>query len=250
MKIEILLPVDNTSFLPLMVDSLVAQTEKDWALQVILNGLSKEEKVKAEGLLKQVTEKGKEVILTEKGVRETDTACLNEMANRSKAEVVFPAQQEDIWNPNKVKFLGELMQMNPTLSASATEAAFINEEGRLSGGWTWLGDEPAKVEKWCRMNKSVLPHAASVVRRGDLLEVGGWDAKMEACFETDLWIRLVQSQKMVLGVAGSKTRYTMFRKVDTKYTENRKNLMRERDVLKERYRDKWERWPGYKFKTA
>lgn len=100
---------------------------------------------------------------------------------------------DDLWTPEKIARQTEFMRDNPCLAISQTGERWIREGRRVNPARRHQkrgGDIFAESLRTCLISPS-----AVILKRELLDEVGGFDERMAACEDYDLWLRILVHHK-------------------------------------------------------
>ncbi len=130
--------------------------------------------------------------ITHQGV----AAARNHGAAIAKGTYLAFLDSDDLWLPSKLKLHTDFMDSQPDLCIAQTEEIWLRNGRRMNPGRRHQkrsGDIFADSLRTCLISPSAVAIKASV-----FWQVGGFDVRMKACEDYDLWLRLVARNRVGL----------------------------------------------------
>ncbi|MCL2689237.1 MAG: glycosyltransferase family 2 protein [Chitinispirillia bacterium] len=200
-RVSVIIPAFNRSaLLHRAVESVLNQTERDFELVIVDDGSTDDtsqylQKIK---LLNNV-----QCLRLDKnyGVSKARNAGVS----ASSGEWIAFLDSDDYWHPDKLRFQFKWLADNPQYSIMQTNEIWIRNGVRVN--------QPKTYKKICGdiFNESVercMITPSSVIMRRSLFEqTGGFDEKMRACEDYDLWLRITCKHHAGLEPKNLLTRY-------------------------------------------
>lgn len=192
MKLSIILPVYNgVHYLKQALDSIQAQTFKDWELLVIDDGSTDG----TAEMLKSLKEPRLKIISNPKNLGLQKT--LNIGLRAAQGDYIARLDCDDAWiSSDKLEKQIKLLEADPQLMLVGTGWQVIDKEGRAKGQII-----PASSDRQLRrqlLSFNPFCHSAVVFRRQASLQAGGYDERPIAKYQEDygLWLELGRLGKL------------------------------------------------------
>jgi glycosyltransferase involved in cell wall biosynthesis len=175
MQISILIPVFNTAkYLPACLDSILNQTETNWEV-IAVNDFSTDDSL---SILLDYARKDTRIRVfnnVQKGI----IPALHQAFAQSVGAYITRMDSDDIMNIKKLQVLKNII-LNHCNGTIATGCVHYFSETGVQKGYiryqNWLNDLMQKGHFWQEIYKEcVLPSPCWMIRRGDLLESGGFE---------------------------------------------------------------------------
>lgn len=202
MKLSIIIPCYNGErFLAQTIESILAQTEKDWELILVDDG-STDRTVRVAQSYTPEDQRMHIVCQPNGGVASARNRGLQE-ADSGSGYLIF-LDQDDVWEPEALETLLAALAASPQAVAAHARLRRIDEEGRDAPdpypvyrrvGWfagkavEWPVDKPTTFEVLALGNVIYTP-GQILIRREVLEAAGAFDKAVEPADDWDLWLRL------------------------------------------------------------
>lgn len=187
MDIAVIIPAYNSAhFLKDSIDSVLSQTRKVAELIVVDDGSQDN----TPELVKSYPPDRVRYFQRPNGGL---SAARNTGVQQTKSPWVAFLDADDKWEPNKIDLQVKALEAHPEAVLCYTGLVM----GYPDGGQCVYRAEPAD-RMWPRLRyENVITPSTVMIRRDVLEEAGGFDEKMNACEDWDLWVRLGPGCKMV-----------------------------------------------------
>lgn len=180
-RVSIIIPTFNrAAFLKESIESVFAQSFKDWELVIVDDG--------SNDSTFEIVESFKDprinyIRQNNRGV----SAARNAGVARSTAPLIAFLDSDDLWLPEKLKTQISFFDANPEIAVCQTEEIWMRRGVRVNPAL-----KHAKRSGW--IFKDCLPlcivsPSAVMIRRKVFDELGGFDESFPACEDYDLWLR-------------------------------------------------------------
>jgi glycosyltransferase involved in cell wall biosynthesis len=187
-EVTIVLPVFNRlQYLRPAVDSILAQSFRDWELIVADDGSQGETATYLAALANPP--RIRVLHLPHSG---NPGAVRNAALRVASGEYIAFLDSDDLWLPEKLTVQIAALRSQPQRGWSHTAFAVIDESGALLTGKqarSWPASQGWVLEQLIRMD-TVIAIASVVAKRALLEELGGFDPRLPPCEDYDLWLRL------------------------------------------------------------
>ena len=182
LQISVVMPVYNgEQFVAKAVESILNQTFKDFEF-IIIDNKSTDNSVK---IIKSFNDSRITLIQNEQnfGI----ATSLNKGIKHSRGQYIARMDADDISYPNRLDEQVSFLEKNPGVSVLGTYASLLNENGKI-----WESIKPPTVptlRDWLWGSKVI--HASVMMKKQDVLHVGGYDPKTYRVEDYDLWLRMI-----------------------------------------------------------
>ena len=194
-RVSIVLPTFNRlKYLRPAVESVFAQTFKDWELIVADDGSNDETASYLESLRRGCSEPTVRAQIKVLRLPHTGNpgAVRNAACEIAVGEYIAFLDSDDIWHPEKLAVQVAALERQPGRGWSHTAFAVIDDSGEPLTGerarW-WPAAEGWILESLIKM-ETVIAIPSVIVRRALFERVGGFDVSQRMCEDYDLWLRL------------------------------------------------------------
>jgi hypothetical protein len=188
--VSVLMPVrDGARFLRTAIDSVLAQTLKDFELLVIDDG----SRDATPAILAEATRSDARVrVITQapSGL----VVALNRGIAEARAPLVARLDADDIAGPARLARQIETMRREPDLGLLGSYAEEIDADGRALGARKPPVSHEALVAALARGNPFI--HSTVMFRAGLVRALGGFRAALEAAEDYDLWLRIAEQARV------------------------------------------------------
>jgi glycosyltransferase involved in cell wall biosynthesis len=186
--VDIIIPAYNAAhYLPLTLESVMAQTFEDWRIVLVDDGSTDGTASVVAPYLARLAEKITYIQQENRGL----PAARNVAIRASTAEFLALLDADDLWLPNRLAASLAAFAGDPRIGLTYGLITRIDGDGRLLN--TFQGN-PTNAEGmiagaiYRRMVE--LPCPTITFRRRCIEEVGGFDETMRATEDRDLWLRI------------------------------------------------------------
>ncbi|GEM_PF-585146 len=201
--VSVILPTYNrASYLKKALESVCAQSFKDWELIVVDDGSTDETRdVVVEARLPRPSQEGEETSpLRSKIVylhqpNSGVAAARNAGISRSSGKYIAFLDDDDEWLPEKLKTQVEFMQSHPEIGMSYTQFKITRKEGPKAGQSSVFPEILATTFKEM-LESFFIPLPTVMIRKPCLESVGGFNSLFGISEDQDLWFRFVQRWKI------------------------------------------------------
>lgn len=224
--VSIIIPVYNGArFLPEAIDSVFAQTYKDYEIIVIDDGSTDNTKE----VLEPYFDKIKYIYQNNRGV----AGAMNAGIRHAHGEYIAFLDQDDIWLPQKLAIQINYMANNPEIGLVYSKAHKIDEDGKLlhlkrKDRGTPSGDIFDKLYFRC----SITSCSGVILRKRVFDTIRLFDETIKISTDYDLWLRIARRFK----IAGINTPLYKQRKVHGSLSTDKELVHKEhRRLIEENY---------------
>jgi len=193
--VSIVLPTFNRlELLRSSVESVFGQTFRDWELIIADDGSDEPTKQ----FLQSLETPGRVSVLWLDHSGRASVAR-NAALREARGEYIAFQDSDDLWLPRKLEIQVDSLRRNPQRAWSHTRYQLIDVSGaptawaRRTGGWPtpggWILDKLIRGE-------TVIALPSVVASRRLLLEVGGFDERLNDTEDYELWLRLARRSKI------------------------------------------------------
>ena len=182
--VDILMPVRNGEFLAPAVESLLAQSLRDFRLVVVVDGAD----AGTRDRLAAYAGTDARVVLIEASARPGLAATLNDGLAHCTAPLVARADADDVYHPDRLARQVAAFRARPDLGVLSTNGRMIDEAGRFTQNLR----QPvgADIVGFRIMLTNPILHPGVMFRREVVAAVGGYDETYWTAQDSDLWARL------------------------------------------------------------
>lgn len=192
LKVSIVMPVYNMErFISQALDSVLAQTYKNYELIIIDDGSSDDSKRIIKKYIKNFENSVSIIYLYQKN---QGVACARNTGIRSSSgEYIALLDPDDVWLPNRLLEGVKVLDMNPTVGLVHANIIYIDEVGSQTGvplrnAFLLSGN----IYKNILLRKGHISCSTVLFRRSCLDEIGLFDEHLTylGCEDRDLWLRI------------------------------------------------------------
>ncbi len=190
-SVTVALPVYNAEpYLKSAIKSILKQTFIDFELLVIDDGSTDNSLT----ILKEYQAKDSRIRIIareNKGLVRT----LNELIDLAKGRYIARMDADDISMPERFVKQVEFLDKHPLCNVVGSWRELINEDEQKIG----IVESPTdhfEIDQLHLVGHSTIPHPGAMIRKTSLLEVGGYDERMETAQDLDLWLRMAEKGKL------------------------------------------------------
>jgi glycosyltransferase involved in cell wall biosynthesis len=191
--VSVIIPTFNRShLLGETLDSVLAQSFKDFEI-IVVDDASTDE---TQSLLKKYSSLKSIVLEVNQGV----SFARNSGIELAKGRYICFLDSDDVWEPKKLEIQIQWMEEHIEFVASQTEEIWIRNGVRINPREKhkkYSGDIFLQSLPLCIVSPSSV-----MIRTKILKETGGFDPKLQACEDYDLWVRM--SSKFSFGCINQK----------------------------------------------
>ncbi|GAP13465.1 glycosyltransferase [Longilinea arvoryzae] len=190
-KVSIIIPTYNSArFLPATLQSVLAQTYRDYEILVVDDGSTDDTPAVLQPYRYEIT-----YIHQENKER---SAARNNAIDQASGEYVAFLDSDDLWAPEKLKRQVAVLDAHPEVALVYCQARYIDENGQptaFCGDWIDgpKGDELVIADYFeALLGGNVISGggSTSMVRRWMLNQVGPFDVTLNHGEDWDVWLRL------------------------------------------------------------
>lgn len=195
MPISVVMPAYNAAaFLPQAIESVLAQTWRDFELIIVDDGSTDETLAIAE---RYAAQDARIRVYTQPNAGVAPT--LNRGLDLAGSEWVFLMHADDLMHPNRLERQLAFIAEHPELAVASSWVEHINSKGEtIARDRSPLVTHEA-VEKQYRANSPIgISHPAAALRKSAVLAVGGYRAQFRVNEDIDLWNRLLEKGCKIL----------------------------------------------------
>ncbi len=193
---DVIIPAYNAArFLALALDSVEAQTFRDWRILLVDDGSTDE----TPELVRPYQERLGDKLLYIRQSNAGLPAARNTAIRHATAEYLALLDADDVWLPRRLEATLAAFQARPAAALAYGYVSRIDPRGQVIDTF----DKPAsyaegRVAPYLYMRMLDLPCPTVSFRRDSAEAVGGFDESLRASEDRDLWIRLTARQEAVL----------------------------------------------------
>jgi glycosyltransferase involved in cell wall biosynthesis len=205
--LSVVLPAYNVArFLPRALESVLAQTYRDFELIVVDDGST-------DGTL----EIARAFARRDPRVRAVSqphgriAQALNHGIALARHEWIARMDGDDLMEPGRFERQLTFLAANPDLAATSSLAYYIDEEDRVLGRSRSPLTSRRTVARYHRQNRIVaLNHASAIVRKDAVIAVGGYRSEFIPAEDCDLWGRMLEHGYQLLVQPEYLLRYRLY----------------------------------------
>lgn len=184
--VTVLMPVHNSAdFLRAAIDSVLAQTFKDFELLIIDDGSTDS----SAGIIRSYNDPRVRHITNERNLGLV--ASLNKGIEAALGTYIARMDGDDIMRPERLARQVETMRTDPGISVLATTVDLINTDGEVYGAWDTDRAALSGTDLRAMMPRTNCIAHPSVMIRRDALGGLRYDARQHGAEDWDMWLRLM-----------------------------------------------------------
>ena len=193
--ISIVLPVLNgEKYLSLAVNSVIAQTYKNWELIIVDNGsFDNTPHIIAEYIKKDPRIKG--INCNKKGI----VPALNTGLSHCSGPLIARIDADDIWLPEKLEIQEKAVNNDSSLALLGTSVEIINDKGKiLADRKAFNNGKPLgyKAVKQLLGRKNLFCHSSILIRKEVIDTLGGYSDRFLHSEDYHLWLKVTNQFKV------------------------------------------------------
>lgn len=186
-RISVIIPNYNTAeYISETLDSVLAQTYRDYEIIVINDAAP--DTIELKKVLESYFE---DVIFIDKSSNEGTSSTRNLATNEARGEIIAFLDADDIWQANYLQEQMEFLE-EQNYEMVYAEAELFGVSSRA--GESLMKVNPRQGDVTRRMlieGKCHILPSGTLIKRSELLAVGGFDPKVKRTEDFDLWMRLI-----------------------------------------------------------
>jgi len=199
-KISVIIPTYNRmTYVCTAIDSVLAQTYKDYEIIVVDDG-SKED---IKGLLSKYGDKIRYIYQENKGL----SGARNTGIRNMKGEWAAFLDDDDIWYPSKLQIQMDYIKENPEIDMVSTKADVIDMQGNKLNKVKPMSEVELHFEGLLEGNHVVIPSA--LVKKSSLEHYGGFDEQLRCCEDYEIWLRMTAQNAKIAYIDQALIQYRM-----------------------------------------
>lgn len=201
-RISVIIPAYNQArYLPMAIQSVLAQTYRDFEIIVVDDGSTDDTSVVAKGfgtIVRYVRQENRGLA----GARNTGIRL-------ARGQFLAPLDSDDEWVPTALERLVELATLNPGAAVYHGGWRYIDEQGRELPQAPHLMVVPPDQAYRTMVRGNYLAVGTVLMRREIVVEAGAFDESLRRVEDWNLWLRLLQGGHAILGSSDCVLRYRL-----------------------------------------
>lgn len=189
--ISVLMPVYNAErYVAEAVESILGQTFGDFEFLITDDG-STDRSLK---ILKHYAAKDARIRL----ISRPNTGyvkALNEMLTEAKGEFIARMDADDMALPDRLAHQVEFLRTNPEVVCVGGFQDWIDEAGRVLFHYQ-DATQDSEIQQRLLAGCTAINHPSAMIRRGALIQIGGYDESLCPAEDLDLWLKLGEIGKL------------------------------------------------------
>lgn len=190
-RVSVVMPVFNGArYIDSAIESILGQTYGDFEYIIVDDGSS-------DGTGELVEKWGgrDSRIRFLKGQHAGVTVALNQGLADASGEFVARMDADDVALPRRFENQVKYLDNSPNVVAVGTAIELMDPEGESLCVQPWAENHEAIDEQLLR-GKGGLSHPAAMIRRADLMNIGGYREEFRYAQDKDLWLRLAERGRL------------------------------------------------------
>lgn len=186
-KVSVVIPTHNREdLLPRAINSVLAQTVKDFEVIVVSDGSTDD----TEKVVKGIQNRDNRVRFEHYSLGKGGNYARNEGIRLSQGEFVAFLDDDDEWMPSKLEKQLVLMEENPkmVLCYTGVHVIYVNENIEYS----FLPKQEGDLSRVILLDNCIGSTSTPMVRKSVFEKSGVFDNELGALQDFDLWIRITQ----------------------------------------------------------
>lgn len=194
--VDIIIPAYNAAhFLPMALESVIAQTFSDWRILLVDDGSKDQTPEVARMYKERLGEKLTYIRQENRGL----PAARNAAIRQGNAPFLALLDADDIWLPRRLEASLQAFENRPEVGLVYGFNDRIDAEGNVIDVWDRRNKHgEGSVAPYIYMRKLDLPCPTVTFRRSCVEAVGLFDESMRATEDRDLWLRIALRYKVAL----------------------------------------------------
>lgn len=195
MHVSVVMPAYNVAaYLPLAIESTLAQTHRDFELILIDDGSTD---ATLEIASKYAAQDPRLRLYTQPNAGIANT--LNRGLALARHEWIVRMDGDDIMLPHRIERQIAFVQRHPELAVAASWVFFINPQGRIIyEAKSPLTNHAAVAQAYGNNEVIALTHPSVILRKSVIQAIGGYRPAFDPVDDLDLWNRLVERDYKML----------------------------------------------------
>ena len=186
-EVSVIIPTYNTTqFISEALDSVLAQTFKDYEIIVINDGSPDTDE------LERVLEPYREHIVYLKQENRGVSAARNAGIRAARGALIAQLDPDDLWEPDFLAFQVEAMRSDPTLDVLYPNALIFGDAPETGRELMDVCTSVGEVTFESLVTQRCVVHTICIVRRETLMRAGMYDESLRCSEDFDLWLRIVK----------------------------------------------------------
>lgn len=194
-KVEVIIPAYNTAkYLPIAIDSVIAQTVDDWRILLVDDGSTDDTAEIVAPYIQQLGPRLKYIKQANAGL----PAARNTAIRNSSAELLALLDADDIWLPNRLAESLKSFEGKPHVGLSYSFVSLIDENATILKVFDSMQPHAeGRIAPYIYTRDVQLPCPTITFRKSAVDEVGLFDETMRATEDRDMWFRIASKYDVV-----------------------------------------------------
>jgi glycosyltransferase involved in cell wall biosynthesis len=189
-RVSIIVPSYNTGrYLPVAINSVIAQTFPDWELIVIDDGSTDNTRAVAQSYAPTLGEKLRYLYQSNRGLPAARNAAIRE----ARGEFIAILDADDLWLPTRLERGVAVMDSRPDVGLVHSRTARVDQHGTIVGYKVFPPKcQSGKIAAYLLTRRASISCPTVLFRKQCLDLVGPFDETMRATEDRDLWFRIAE----------------------------------------------------------
>jgi glycosyltransferase involved in cell wall biosynthesis len=124
---------------------------------------------------------------------------INDLIQWARHDLVAVMHADDVMEPQRLERQVAFLEQHPEVAVATSYVHYIGPDGRRIGAYRSPFTDPAAVWREFEAGRAIgLTHPSAMMRRADVLAVGGYREAFTVTDDADLWMRLLEAGRLVL----------------------------------------------------
>jgi glycosyltransferase involved in cell wall biosynthesis len=187
-RVSVIMPVFGTApFVPAALDSVFAQTYKDYEIIVVNDGSPDTP------LLEQALAPYRTRITYILQENRGSSSARNTAIMAARGDYVAILDSDDYWHPEYLQSQLAVLDANPTIDVVYPDAIWFSADGKRTTQFSHEHPVGGEISFWSVLSRACQIYGGATGRRETIIRAGLYDEQLKTGEDFDLWLRILKA---------------------------------------------------------